>query len=196
MHRSDLRIRFGASADTPRTEAEVAKLGRRGNAFCRCPVVRRPIFNRLEGMYRPMAKVLLIQKERIFLTMFGRALVKANHEVIATDNFETGRATLAATQPALVLCGFHSAITDDDLEQIARLRATRPDVPIIVLSHSGDETPVLEAMRCGASLVVPQQVSSAQLVDMVGSIGARRNDGRFSAVHERSYERSAVTQYN
>jgi len=135
-----------------------------------------------------MAKILFIQQERIFLTMYGRALVLEEHEVVGCDGFKAGRKSLRGGWPDIVLVGFHGELRDKDLDEIRQLRKIDHDVPIIVLSYRTATTPVLEATRAGASLVV-KQLSNAQLIDLVREICRKRSAKRRAAPqHEHSYE--------
>ena len=126
-----------------------------------------------------MAQILLIQRERIFLNMHGRALVKAGYDVIGKDDIDSGRRALAAYRPSVVICAFHGWFGEEDLGDIRALRAMRPDVPIIVLCYRIESPPASDAMGSGASIVIQRELSSEQLIELVDRV-CRWGDGRRS----------------
>lgn len=113
-----------------------------------------------------MPQVLLVQPERIFLTMFAHALRGAEYDVYAADNEAAALECVRNVQPDLIVCGFLMGPSSTELEMVQRLREAVGAAPIVVVS-SGGLAPVLDS---GASLLVSHSMNGSALAELVDGI--------------------------
>src|SRR5260221_2608989 len=97
----------------------------------------------------------------------ARDLAEAGYDVVATaaDGAKALRVTGAA-RPGVVVLGLQ--LPDMAGVEVARgLRATNPAVRVLVLSASGEQRDVLEAVKAGAAGYLLKSAASAEFLDAV-----------------------------
>lgn len=97
-------------------------------------------------------KVLLIEHDSGFARYVGEMLGQARDlsaQVLPAENFRTGLSALAGDHFDLVLLDI-SVPDGAGLANVSMLRASAPQLPIIVAGDSDDETIALEAVHAGA----------------------------------------------
>src|ERR1051326_5387802 len=97
-------------------------------------------------------KVLLIEHDSGFARYVGEMLGQARDlsaQVLPAENFRTGLTALAGDHFDLVLLDI-SVPDGAGLANVSMLRASAPQLPIIVAGDSDDETIALEAVHAGA----------------------------------------------
>ncbi len=117
-----------------------------------------------------MYRVLLVQPERLFLTMFSRELRNNGYEVFAADNAEGAMDCVRAVQPEIVICNFWVRPSQNELAMIQAIREADADVPIVVVLREHVLACVAELMDNGASLVVARSLGGHQMAALVDRI--------------------------
>jgi len=117
-----------------------------------------------------MARILIIDDDEAIRSVLTVLLANKNHEVVTAQN---GRRGLEAIEND----HFDLLITDifmpemDGLEAMRLVRKSKPDLPIIVMSGSGnqDATPDFLAMatKLGAIQSIPKPFRPAELFEVV-----------------------------
>lgn len=112
------------------------------------------------------ARVLLIEDDRDIAHLFARGLRHYGHEVeVATDG-QSGLAAALATQADIVLLDLRLPKLDG-VDVLRRLRETRPDLPVAVLTNQSDPELTEEVRGLGVagyllkSRVTPAVVAGA-----------------------------------
>jgi DNA-binding NarL/FixJ family response regulator len=119
-----------------------------------------------QALARSFMKILLVDDHTLFRD--GVALILKNlapdYETIAAGSCEEGLAQLAGNpDTALVLLDLGLPDVSGD-EAIRRIRQMHPDVPVVVLSGSGEPEQVLAAVRAGAMGFIPKSHSPSLLI--------------------------------
>ena len=136
-------------------------------------------------------RVLIVDDELFFL--------EAIDEILRENGYETVRAADGAAalehvaDPSVSVVVLDVRLPDmDGISVLARIRETRPELPVIMLSASTDQEIVLEALRLGASDYLAKPLHDEELVLAVGrgidgheaSAGRRRLQDRIERLVE------------
>ncbi len=109
----------------------------------------------------------------------ARDLAEAGFDVVATAADGTSALTrAAATRPRVVVLDLQIP-PPDGVEVTARLVGADPSVRVLVLSASGEQADVLEAVKAGATGYLVKSASRSELVAAVA--GVARGDAVFTA---------------
>lgn len=95
------------------------------------------------------AHVLVIDDEPDVRRMLGLYLAGRGHRVTTADGGRSGAATFEQVAPDLVLCDLRMPDVDG-LELLSEFTARRPDMPVIIVSGTGDMGDAVQALRRGA----------------------------------------------
>jgi len=118
----------------------------------------------------PAKRILVVEDDTMVLTLISRMLRRVGYEV-----FETMRAEQAID--AVSSTGFDAVLTDifmpgvGGIEGIMRMRALKPDLPIIAMSAgfedmSGDKASAA-ALKVGATAVIAKPVERDELYEIL-----------------------------
>jgi DNA-binding NtrC family response regulator len=93
--------------------------------------------------------LLVVDDERHIRRVLQLSLGDAGYRVLEADSFASAKAVLGAERVDLVLTDLQ--LPDrSGLELLEALRATRPDLPVILITAYGTVETAVAAMRCGA----------------------------------------------
>ena len=93
--------------------------------------------------------LLVVDDERHIRRVLQLSLGDAGYRVLEADSFASAKAVLGAERVDLVLTDLQ--LPDrSGLELLEELRATRPDLPVILITAFGTVETAVAAMRCGA----------------------------------------------
>lgn len=107
-----------------------------------------------------MAEILLVEDDDLIATGLARALGAAGHRVVVAGSLATARRVLAGA--SLVLCDL--GLPDGDgLDLVAELAASRPTLPIIVLTARAEEADIVAGLGRGAIDYVTKPFHLAEL---------------------------------
>jgi len=109
--------------------------------------------------------------------MVRRMLEAGGHKVIDASNASTGYDLFVGESPDLIITDILMPGTDG-IELITRLRAERPEVPIVAISGGGKCPPLLglyltSSQYLGATRTLPKPFRRAELLSVVDEILAR-----------------------
>jgi DNA-binding NarL/FixJ family response regulator len=115
----------------------------------------------------PPVRVMVVDDHPIWAEAVARDLTGAGFQVVATaaDGAEALR-RLPAVRPDVVVLDLHLPILDGvavTREVVSTLAGTR----VLVLSSSGEQEDVLEAVKAGATGYLVKSASTAELIDAV-----------------------------
>ena len=128
----------------------------------------------------PEATILVADDDRGIRTVVGQALGRAGYEVRTTSNAATLWTWVSEGEGDLVITDV--VMPDGDgLELLPRIRKSRPDLPVVVMSARNTLATAVRATQSGAYEYIPKPFDINELraiVDMaLSSPGKRRNDG-------------------
>jgi len=95
------------------------------------------------------ATILTIDDETAIRTSFTLYLSDFDYKVIEAENGRVGLEIIAANQPDLILVDLRMPEVDG-LEVLKETQKRWPEIPVIVVSGTGEITDVIEALRLGA----------------------------------------------
>ena len=115
------------------------------------------------------ARVLVVDDDATVAEVVGTYLQRAGYTVDHAVDGSTALATAASDGPDLVVLDL--TLPDlDGLEVYRRLRAQRPDLPVIILTARGDEGDRVLGLQIGADDYVTKPFSPRELVLRVQSV--------------------------
>ena len=119
-----------------------------------------------------MPRVLVVDDHPIWREAVARDLAAAGFEVVGTasDGAEALR-RLAAVRPDVVVLDLQMPLVGG-VEATRRIVAQAPQVRVLVLSASGEQDDVLEAVKAGATGYLVKSASPEQLLDAVARTAA------------------------
>jgi DNA-binding NarL/FixJ family response regulator len=115
-------------------------------------------------------RVMVVDDHPMWREGVARDLTEAGLDVVATAS--TGTEALArarAVRPRVVVLDLQIP-APDGVEVTARLVAEDPTVRVLILSASGEQEDVLEAVKAGATGYLVKSASRAELVAAVGRV--------------------------
>ena len=113
-------------------------------------------------------RILVIEDEEIVRGLIVEVLEGAGFEVVAAERAETGLEALTRNSISLVVSDIvMPGLTG--LELLARVRATHPSMPVVLVTGAGTYGNLTQALANGASGIVVKPFSHADLVAAVHS---------------------------
>jgi len=109
-----------------------------------------------------MNKILLIDDEEDILDVLSLSLRSDGYEVFTSTSGEKGLEEIEKESPSIVLTDLKMPGMDG-LDVLERVKATNPDIEVIVITGHGDMDSAIDALRYGASDFVNKPVSEAAL---------------------------------
>ena len=114
-----------------------------------------------------MADNILIVEDTATLSMvYRQALTRVGHSVVCAFDLAEARGMLGRDVPDLVLLDLQLP-DGDGLDLLAELRASMPQVPVIVITANGSINRAVQAMRTGAFDFMVKPFDDARLVNAV-----------------------------
>jgi DNA-binding NtrC family response regulator len=99
---------------------------------------------------RPKGRVLVVEDESYVRTSLREMLSERGYEVAEAVSVEEALARLARTGVDVVLTDFRLPGADG-LEMVRRVKATWPELPVLVLTGQGTITSAVDCLKAGAS---------------------------------------------
>lgn len=133
-------------------------------------------------------RILVIDDERPVRNMFRSVLQQLGHDVIEAEDGDRAAQLIQCEQPALVLLDLHMPKTDG-IATLDAIRASDPNIPVVIVTGDGDWERVRVAMEHGASEYVTKPLDLQELELCVRSNLERRRSLRAAHLkHERGQE--------
>ena len=115
------------------------------------------------------ASVLVVEDDPLIRSSLGRALRVNGYEVAAVGSLAEGADALASHPVDVVVCDL--GLPDGDgLDLIEQLQATRPGLPVIVLTARSEEADVVTGLASGAVDYVTKPFRLAELLARIAAI--------------------------
>jgi DNA-binding NtrC family response regulator len=114
---------------------------------------------------RAMPTVLLVEDDDSLRAAWVRALESYGQSVVAAARFEEAKRYLAQNTPDAVITDVRLGAYNG-LQLVLHVKATQPDVPVIVVSGFDDQVLRAEAERAGAVFLV-KPIQPSQLLDLL-----------------------------
>jgi DNA-binding response OmpR family regulator len=124
-------------------------------------------------------RVLTVEDEPAILRMLERGLTAAGHQVISADNGEDG-AILAVEEAVDVVLLDISLPGLDGYEVLSRIRARRPELPVLMLTARDDLANKVRALDRGADDYLTKPFAFEELLARIRAL-SRRSDQAVSA---------------
>ncbi|MBU1240516.1 sigma-54 dependent transcriptional regulator [Myxococcota bacterium] len=118
-----------------------------------------------------MAHILVIDDEREFRTMLGRALSSMGHTVQMAQNGEEALALLGKEQVGLILLDMN--MEGDSRRGIAvftEIKARNPGVPVVFITGYGEVKLAVDVMKLGAQDFLEKPVELSSLREIIQSL--------------------------
>lgn len=126
-------------------------------------------------------KILVIEDEPTIVLILERGLGAHGHVVISADNGEDG-VLLATTEPVdLVLLDIALPVLDGH-QTLARIRAQRPDLPVLMLTARDDIPNKIRALDGGADDYLVKPFSLDELTARIRALTRRADQARSSEI--------------
>ena len=109
-------------------------------------------------------RILIIDDDVEILAMLGRYLSGRGYATETARGGAEAMARLASLRPALVLCDLRMPGMNG-LELLAALKGDHPDLPVIVVSGTGDLGDAIQAIKLGASDFVTKPIEDLGVLD-------------------------------
>ncbi len=125
-------------------------------------------------------RVLLVDDEAYFRLFVGKVLVQSlNCTVVDAKDGQEAVALCQTSNPDLVLLDIYMPRVDG-MEALPKIRALRPDTPIVMLTSVSEEAVVEECVTLGASYFIRKDVRAdllqAELQKMLGMFFPERQE--------------------
>jgi putative two-component system response regulator len=115
------------------------------------------------------ASVLVVDDEPAVRDLIGRILVKSGYEVVDARSGQEAIESGWLEQVDLVVSDIHMPGVVSGLNLLEALRTRRPNLPVILITGSGHETHVREALDLGAAGFLPKPFTAAELREKVAT---------------------------
>lgn len=114
-----------------------------------------------------MVRVMVVDDHPMWRDAVERDLAAAGHEVVAVaSNGQEALARFPAARPQVVVLDLQIP-APNGVECTARMLRDDPSARVLILSASGEQSDVLEAVKAGATGYLVKSASSADLLDAV-----------------------------
>ncbi len=114
-----------------------------------------------------MTTILVVDDEELLARTIARYLGKRGHDVHFATDATQGWQLFEARRPDLCLIDYRLG-RDDGVALVARMKAARPRVEVIMMTGHGDLSVAIAAMKAGASDFLVKPVPLANLDHIVG----------------------------
>ena len=115
-----------------------------------------------------MAKVLIVDDDKLLMKMLSEALGQRSYEVITAENGQEGLESILENKPDAVLLDISMPVMNG-LEMLKELRKTS-DLPVIMISAYGSEENVEKARNLGIECFLNKPFDMDVLADMLDVI--------------------------
>ena len=109
-------------------------------------------------------EILVIDDDRLIREMLGYYLKSQGYAVVACDSGEAGIAQCRERLPAAVLCDLRMPRMDG-LAVLAALHGEFPELPVIVVSGTGDLADAIGALKLGAADFITKPIEDFAVLD-------------------------------
>lgn len=117
-------------------------------------------------------RVMVVDDHPMWRDGVARDLTARGFDVVATaDGVDSAERIAGAVQPDVVLMDMQLG-TGSGVEATARVLQVSPETRVLVLSASGEQSDVLDAVKAGASGYLVKSASVTELVDAVSATAA------------------------
>ena len=116
-----------------------------------------------------MAKLLIVEDDKIIINMYRVKFTNAGHEVKLAENGEEGLALMKSFHPDIVLMDLMMPIMDG-FTAVTKAKADPAikDIPIVVLTNLSQAEDVEEIIKIGAvDYIVKSHLTPAQILEKV-----------------------------
>lgn len=137
---------------------------------------------------QPIARILIVDDNRIYREAFRRNLLLQNYEVVEAEDTQEALERIGEQQPDVVITDLQMRTETEGLELIKAVKSTTPLVPIIMISAVGTFEEGALAQRYGASAVL----SKSRIEDEIERLYKAIEDSRADLEKNRQYD--AVVQ--
>jgi DNA-binding NtrC family response regulator len=122
-----------------------------------------------------LRSVLLVASDPAERRLVAATATRAGWSLVSANTIEVAREQLSGPHGrevrAILLSGWEAEVASSLVEEV---RASRPEIPIIVLADSGSIASAVEAMRAGASDFLVKPVASERLLEALNAHRDRR----------------------
>ena len=115
-----------------------------------------------------MAKVLIVDDDKLLLKMLSEALGQRSYEVITAENGQEGLESILENKPDAVLLDISMPVMNG-LEMLKELRKTS-DLPVIMISAYGSEENIEKARKLGIECFLTKPFDMNVLADTLDVI--------------------------
>ena len=115
------------------------------------------------------AKILIIDDERMILSLTAMVLQHRGFEVFTTENAIDGYAIIEREQPAVVLLDYMMPVVNG-LTALREIRQRFPSTYVIMFTGKGSEEIAVELMKAGASDYILKPFSNANLIERIEGV--------------------------
>ncbi len=107
-------------------------------------------------------QILLVDDDRIFLTLLAKRLAQEGWQISTAETAAEGLEKIRRSKPEILLL---DVLLPDrsGVEAVSEVKALAPDLPIVMVSTSGDTKNIVAAIKNGASDYVKKPVDEALL---------------------------------
>jgi phosphoserine phosphatase RsbU/P len=118
------------------------------------------------GERHPMSvtKALIIDDDRSIRDMLGRYLRSRGHEALTASDGPSGIETCRGAKPDVVLCDLRMPGMDG-LEVLATLTREFPELPVLIVSGTGDLADAIQSLKRGAWDFVTKPIEDLAVLD-------------------------------
>lgn len=114
-----------------------------------------------------MAKIMIVDDSRILRKILTNTLTEAGHEVIAdAGNGKEALMLLEKVQPDLITLDITMPVMDG-LEALNQIKASYPDIKVIMVSAAGQKNKVMEALKGGASDFLQKPFEPEDVINII-----------------------------
>jgi putative two-component system response regulator len=111
--------------------------------------------------------VLVVDDEPVIRDLIARILSRSGHRVVAASSAREAITAVESEDVDLVLSDIHMPGSVSGLELIEALHVRRPSLPIILVTGSGNEANLREALDLGAAGFISKPFEAAELREKV-----------------------------
>jgi sigma-B regulation protein RsbU (phosphoserine phosphatase) len=116
------------------------------------------------GLAGLTTEILVIDDDRLIREMLSYYLTSQGYAVVARDNGQAGIDRCRESPPGAVLCDLRMP-NMDGLAVLAALHGEFPDLPVIVVSGTGDMSDAIAALKLGAADFVTKPIEDFAVLD-------------------------------
>jgi len=116
-----------------------------------------------------MAKILLVEDDKILLKMYNTKFTNSGHEVQTAENGQEGLALMKSFKPNLVVMDLMMPVMDGFTALIkAKADPEIKDIPIVILSNLSQAKDAEETVKNGAkAFIVKSNLTPSEVVEKI-----------------------------